>query len=62
MTHTEMGEVPSKGHMFNIRGYESGPRFPAPCLGEHTAEVLIEILGLSDDELSEALASGAVGA
>ena len=61
MTHTEMGEVPYEGHMFNIRGYESGPRFPAPCLGEHTAEILIEVLGLSDDELSDALASGAVG-
>ncbi|MEP6871117.1 MAG: CoA transferase [Anaerolineaceae bacterium] len=61
MTHPEMGEVPYEGHMFNIRGYESGPRFPAPCLGEHTVEVLMEVLGLSDDDLAEAMASGAVG-
>ncbi|MEP7215153.1 MAG: CoA transferase [Anaerolineaceae bacterium] len=61
MTHPEMGVVPYEGHMFNIRGYASGPRFPAPCLGEHTAEVLMDILKLSDEELAEALASGAVG-
>ena len=28
------------------------PRFPAPCLGEHTFEVLTEVLGLDDDEVA----------
>jgi crotonobetainyl-CoA:carnitine CoA-transferase CaiB-like acyl-CoA transferase len=61
MVHGEMGEVPYEGHMFRIRGYDNGPRFPAPLLGEHTYEVLTEVLGMSDDEAAEALASGGVG-
>ena len=28
-----------------IAGYDNGPRMPAPCLGEHTYDVLTEILG-----------------
>ncbi len=61
MVHPEMGEVPYEGHMFNIAGYESGPRFPAPCFGEHNATVLLEILGMNDDEFADAIASGALG-
>ncbi|MBI2764287.1 MAG: CoA transferase [Chloroflexi bacterium] len=60
LVHPEMGEIPYEGHMFRIAGYDSGARFPAPCLGEHSAEVLTEILGMTDDELAEALTSGAV--
>jgi formyl-CoA transferase len=33
----------------------------SPLLGEHTDEVLREVLGLSEDEIQEAQASGAVG-
>ena len=33
---------------------------PAPCLGEHTEGVLREVLGLSDQEFAELLASGAL--
>ena len=61
MIHPEMGEVPYEGHMFRIEGSDNGPRFPAPCLGEHTYEVLTDILGLDEAEAAEALASGAVG-
>ena len=55
-----MGTVAYEGHQFRIDGYESGPRFPAPCLGEHTYEVLSGILGLSDEDIAEAFAAGAV--
>ena len=34
---------------------------PAPCLGEHTYEVLTDVLGLDDDEVAEVLGSGACG-
>ena len=51
LEHPEMGEVPYEGHQFRIAGYDNGPRFPAPCLGEHTYEVLTEVLGLDDDEV-----------
>lgn len=58
--HAEMGEVPYEGHQFRIRGYDSGPRSAAPCLGEHSVQVLQEILGYSDDDLARIAASGAL--
>ncbi|MEO5900603.1 MAG: CoA transferase [Ilumatobacteraceae bacterium] len=61
MEHPEMGEVPYEGHPYQIRGYGNGPLFPAPCLGEHTFQVLTEVLGLDVDEVGEVLASGACG-
>jgi benzylsuccinate CoA-transferase BbsF subunit len=61
LDHPEMGTVPYEGHQFRIAGYDNGPRLPAPCLGEHSYEVLHDILGLSDDDITEAYASGAVG-
>jgi len=58
MTHAEMGEVPYEGHQFRIAGYDNGPLAPAPCLGEHSIQVLQEILGYSDDDLARIAASG----
>ena len=55
-----MGNIPYTGHEFRIRGYESGPRFPAPCLGEHNEQVMRDILGMTDEEIVEVLAAGAV--
>jgi crotonobetainyl-CoA:carnitine CoA-transferase CaiB-like acyl-CoA transferase len=57
MVHGEMGEVPYEGHQFLISGYASGPRSPAPCLGEHSMEVLLEVLGLDAEEVAR-LAAG----
>ena len=45
---------------FDIADADVGPRGPAPKTGQHTHEVLRE-LGLSDDELAELAASGALG-
>jgi crotonobetainyl-CoA:carnitine CoA-transferase CaiB-like acyl-CoA transferase len=61
LEHPEMGEVPYEGHQFRILGYDNGPRFPAPCLGEHTYEVLSDVLGLDGDAIAEILATGACG-
>lgn len=61
LQHPEMGDVPYEGHQFRISGYDNGPRLPAPCLGEHTYEVLTEVLGMTDDEAAEILVSGACG-
>lgn len=52
--------VPYSGHQWRIEGYESGPRSPAPILGEHSFQVLSEILGLADEEIGALVASGAV--
>jgi len=60
MDHPEMGNIPYSGHEFRIRGYDSGPRLPAPCLGQHNEQVMREILGMTDDEMAEVLAAGAV--
>jgi crotonobetainyl-CoA:carnitine CoA-transferase CaiB-like acyl-CoA transferase len=60
MEHPEMGNVPYTGHEFRIRGYDSGPRFPAPLLGQHNEQVMREILGMTDDEIMETLAAGAL--
>lgn len=59
-THGEMGEVPYAGHQYRIRGYDSGPRGPAPMLGEHSFEVLTEVLGFSEDRVSEVFAAGVI--
>jgi benzylsuccinate CoA-transferase BbsF subunit len=60
MDHPEMGNVPHTGDRFRIRGYEGGPRFPAPLLGEHNEMVMREILEMTDEEITEVLAAGGV--
>lgn len=61
LQHPEMGEVAYEGHQYRISGYDNGPISPAPCLGEHSFEVLQEVLGMEDDAIVEAMSNGAVG-
>jgi crotonobetainyl-CoA:carnitine CoA-transferase CaiB-like acyl-CoA transferase len=61
LEHPEMGEVPYEGHQYTISGYDNGPIRPAPCLGEHTWEVLTDVLGLSEERATDILSSGACG-
>ena len=60
MDHPEMGHIPYAGHQWKVSGYDNGPRSPAPCIGEHSFEVLGEIMGLTDEEIAEAYGSGAI--
>lgn len=60
LDHPEMGNIPYTGHEFRVRGYDSGPLFPAPCLGQHNEQVMRDILGMADEEMTEVLAAGAV--
>ena len=60
LEHPEVGRVPYTGHLFNIRGYDSGPRFAPPVLGQHNEQILKEILGMTDDEIGEAVIAGAL--
>ncbi len=60
MDHQEMGNIPYSGHQFLIRGYGNGPRFPAPLFGQHNEYVMREILGMTDEEITEVLAAGAI--
>lgn len=61
LEHSEVGVVPYAGHQYRIRGYDHGPRFAAPALGQHTFEVFTDLLGLDTDTLAEAIAGGAIG-
>ena len=58
--HPEMGNIPYAGHQFRMPGYSSGPRAAAPVLGEHSFQVLEEILGMDEDEIARAFAAGAI--
>jgi crotonobetainyl-CoA:carnitine CoA-transferase CaiB-like acyl-CoA transferase len=46
---------------FRFSGIETGHRRPAPVLSEHTAEVMEEILGLSNAEIERLEAGGVIG-
>jgi len=56
LDHEAMGHIPYAGHQYKIRGYDNGPRGPAPMLGQHSFEVLAE-LGLTDEEIAQAYAT-----
>ncbi len=58
LEHSEVGTVPYAGHQYRIEGYDHGPRTAAPGLGEHTFEVLTDLLGYDVDEVAEIAASG----
>ncbi|MEC7874991.1 MAG: CoA transferase [Actinomycetota bacterium] len=60
LEHSEVGVIPYAGHQYKIRDYNHGPRSAAPMLGEHTYEVLSELLGMSPDEIAEAASDGAL--
>ncbi len=59
--HPEMGRVPYAGHQYKVAGYDHGPRTPAPTLGQHTFDVLTDVLGLDADEVAEIAITGALG-
>ena len=60
MDHPEMGNIPYTGHQFRIQGYDSGPRSPAPLLGQHNEYVLKDLLGMTDEDMIEAVIAGAI--
>ena len=61
LDHQVMGTIPYPGHQFRISGYDSGPRSAAPVLGQHNDQVLREVLGMTDEEITEAIVGGALG-
>jgi benzylsuccinate CoA-transferase BbsF subunit len=62
LDHPEMGPSAYNAPPFRLSGVD-GPvmRMPAPLLGQHTREVLTEILGLDDAELDELTADEVLG-
>ena len=54
-----IGDVPGAGLPLAIDGAYR-PAVPAPALGDHTADVLRDRLGLSDDEIDRLTEAGTV--
>ena len=60
LEHSVMGPCRYAGHQFRIRGYEGGPRFAAPALGQHSFEVLSDVLGIDPERIAELMSEGAI--
>jgi crotonobetainyl-CoA:carnitine CoA-transferase CaiB-like acyl-CoA transferase len=58
--HPGVGKVRLPGNPIKMSGAEGTPSRPAPRLGEHTDEILAEILKLTPEEIGELRAAGAV--
>ncbi|HZP30987.1 MAG TPA: CaiB/BaiF CoA-transferase family protein [Acidimicrobiia bacterium] len=56
-----LGPVLTVGNPIKLSKMAEGPETRVPWVGEHTDEVLREELGLTDDELKELRADGAIG-
>lgn len=58
LPHSELGSVVIEGPRVVFSATSASATVPAPCLGEHTQEVLTDILGYDDDRFVELLVSG----
>ena len=58
--HPVIGPLTYDGPAYLLSETRAGPRNPAPLLGQHTEQVFREVLGYSDEELAELVASGAL--
>ena len=60
MDHPTLGRVGTVGSPLHLSRSGTRPIAPSPLLGEHTIEVLRDVLGLGDDQIAALKASGAV--
>lgn len=60
LNHSEMGPHHYDGLSFHLSKTPGKLRMPAPCLGEHNEYVYKEFLGLSDEEIADLIADGAI--
>ncbi len=58
--HPVIGPLTYDGPAYLLSETRAGSRNPAPLLGQHTEQVFREVLGYSEDELAELVASGAL--
>lgn len=58
--HPRAGKVKMTGMPVRLSETPGSVRLPSPSLGEHTAQVLHEVLGLSDEKIQSLIDSGVV--
>lgn len=58
LQHPEMGPCAYDSPSFRLSKTPAELKLPAPCLGEHTAYVCTEIMGMPDEEFLELMAEG----
>jgi formyl-CoA transferase len=58
--HPTIGPLKLAGSPLKLGGLDQVPRRPPPLLGEHTNEVLAEILKMNDDEIRELREAGVI--
>ncbi len=60
VAHPDVGEVRTTHPVWRLRNRAQPPLQPAPCFGEHNAEILRDLAGLSDDEIDGLRAAGVI--
>ena len=60
MVHPRAGPVKMVGVPVKLSATPGAVRTPSPCLGEHSAQTLREVLGLPDEEIRRLMAAGVV--
>jgi crotonobetainyl-CoA:carnitine CoA-transferase CaiB-like acyl-CoA transferase len=61
VVHRTLGRMRTTGRAINLPAHPDATPTPAPLLGEHTDEVLRELLGATPDQLAAWRAKGVVG-
>ncbi len=61
MDHPSVGKVPVVGVPARLSATPGSVRTPSPRLGQHTDEVLRDLLGLGAPEIAALRAAGAIG-
>lgn len=61
MEHPELGEFTHLGEPAILSKTPAKPCMPAPCLGEHTEYICKELLGMTEDEFTNHVASDTFG-
>jgi crotonobetainyl-CoA:carnitine CoA-transferase CaiB-like acyl-CoA transferase len=62
IAHSRAGQILNVGSPLRLHGTPVRPPSPSPILGEHTEQVLRELLGCTDAELTALRATGAIPA
>jgi formyl-CoA transferase/CoA:oxalate CoA-transferase len=60
MAHPRAGPVKMVGVPVKLSATPGAVRTPSPALGEHSAQTLRTLLGLSDDEIRRLMEAGVV--